>query len=113
MQILGDITAASNVFERYNISEYLSAFGLSVNSAYSGEGIGYQLLKAREPLCKEMGIHLTGTVFTGDVSQHLARKAGYSLVNQVEYATYKINNESPFKETTSKYLSFMEKVITL
>lgn len=31
----------------YDVEEYISAFGLSVDPAYRGQGLGFHLLKAR------------------------------------------------------------------
>lgn len=36
-----------NIFEKYNVDKYLSAFGLSVGRKYRGCGIAANILKAR------------------------------------------------------------------
>lgn len=36
-----------NLFEKYNVNSYMSAFGLCVSKKYRGRRIGLELLKAR------------------------------------------------------------------
>lgn len=74
-----------DVFQKYNVDKYLSALGLSVDAKYRGRGIATEILKARVPLCKAMGIPLTTTVFTGVASQKCATRAGFVEDADVEY----------------------------
>lgn len=107
---LEKIASASDVYKRHGISEYLSAYGLSVSPAYSGDGVGLQLLRAREPLCRAMGVKLTGTVFTADTSQYLASKAGFSIVCRQQYNEFSVDNEIIFRKLNDKTYAFMEKL---
>lgn len=66
-----------NVFRHYNVNEYLIAYGLCVNTMYCGRGIATEMLKARGPLLKALGLKVTTTAFTGIGSQKAAVKAGY------------------------------------
>jgi GNAT superfamily N-acetyltransferase len=66
-----------NVFDHYKVDAYLGAMGLSVLPKYRGRNIGAQILKARVPLCKAIGVKLTTTVFTAIASQVLAKKVGF------------------------------------
>jgi RimJ/RimL family protein N-acetyltransferase len=66
-----------NLFEHYKIDQCLYGFGLAVDPTYRGRGIATELLKARFPLLKTLGIKITTTAFTGPASQAAARKAGY------------------------------------
>lgn len=66
-----------NVFERFGVDRYLTAYGLAVNRRYRGRGIATELLKARIPMCKAFGIELTATNFTAVGSQLAAAKAGF------------------------------------
>lgn len=47
---------AVDIFTKYNVDKYLSAFGLSIAPKYRGRGIAKYILRARVPLCKEVGI---------------------------------------------------------
>lgn len=66
-----------NVFRRYNVENYLIAYGLCVDTDYRGRGIATEMLKARAPLLKVLGLKITTTAFTGIGSQKAAEKAGY------------------------------------
>uniref|UniRef100_A0A1L8DAF7 N-acetyltransferase domain-containing protein n=1 Tax=Nyssomyia neivai TaxID=330878 RepID=A0A1L8DAF7_9DIPT len=67
----------ANVYNSYNVDEYLHGLGLLTLPKYRGCGIATELLKARFPLMKALGLTVTGTVFSGPGSQGAARKAGF------------------------------------
>ncbi|XP_039280210.1 uncharacterized protein LOC111061942 [Nilaparvata lugens] len=74
-------------------TKYMSAYGLSVAPQYNGDGVGYQLLMARTPLCRALGVALTVTAFTGPASQYLAKKAGFETIASLDYSTYEHDGE--------------------
>lgn len=63
------ISKGLNVHEAYKVDKHVGAFGLSVDPKYRGRGIATEILKARAPMCKALGIGLTSNVFTGEASQ--------------------------------------------
>lgn len=67
----------ANTYEKYNTDEYLAAYGLCVGRSYRGMGIATEMLKARIPYMKKMGLKVTTTAFTAIGSQVAAKKAGY------------------------------------
>jgi predicted acetyltransferase len=73
-------TKEVDVYKRYNVESYLGAIGLLVNRAYRGRGIATEMLRARVPLLKALGLKITVTSFTGIGSQSAAKKAGYEEV---------------------------------
>lgn len=64
-------------FKHYNVDKYLVAYGLCVDTNYRARGIATEMLKARVPLLKSLGLKITTTAFTGIGSQKAAEKAGY------------------------------------
>ncbi|GJQ70247.1 hypothetical protein Trydic_g22695 [Trypoxylus dichotomus] len=72
-------------FEKLNIQEYLDAMGLYVLPEYRGEGLGLELLKAREPLCRACNIKASITLFTSSISQKLAERAGFQDLFTMDY----------------------------
>lgn len=84
-QCMDFVTKQYDVFGEHDVDKYLSALGLSVRPEYRGRNIGYHILKARIPLCKEIGVKVTSTVFTAIASQTLAKKAGYELKYEITY----------------------------
>lgn len=53
---------------------------------YRGRGIATEILKARVPMLKALGLKVTSTAFTGIGSQKAAKKAGYKEVFVLDYA---------------------------
>lgn len=66
-----------DVYAAYDVDKYLSAYGLCINPEYRGRGIATEMLKARRPILKALGLKVTSTAFTGIGSQTAAKKAGY------------------------------------
>lgn len=64
----------------------MTAFGLCVNPEYRGRGIATEILKARAPILKALGLKVTSTAFTGIGSQSAAKKAGYKETYVIDYA---------------------------
>ncbi|XP_077284081.1 uncharacterized protein LOC143909783 [Arctopsyche grandis] len=86
--VIGAIQFCANlvdVFEEFGVNEYMTAYGLSVKKDYRGQNIGAEILKARIPLCKAVGIKVTATIFTAIESQVLARKVNFKEVIGVSY----------------------------
>lgn len=79
-------TKQFNVFESYSVDKYLTAYGLCVNPEYRGRGIATEILKARVPIMKALGLQVTSTSFTGIGSQTAAKKAGYEERFVMSYA---------------------------
>ncbi|RZF45391.1 hypothetical protein LSTR_LSTR002834 [Laodelphax striatellus] len=50
----------------------MAACGMRVAPQYNEDGVGYQLLMARTPLCRDLGIDLTVTTFSNSVDQYMA-----------------------------------------
>lgn len=98
----------SNVFERYQVDQYLAAMGLSVTPKYRGRGIATEILRARIPLCKAVGLKLTSTVFTATGSQIPAAKVGFEENFVMEYDELaKVNPRFEFPGIPSKYCKSM------
>ncbi|XP_058839033.1 uncharacterized protein LOC131695420 [Topomyia yanbarensis] len=70
-------TEQSRVHESFHVDAYLSAMGLSVSPKYRGRGIATEILRARIPLCRAVGLKVTSTVFTAPGSQAPAVKVGF------------------------------------
>jgi GNAT superfamily N-acetyltransferase len=86
LQVITYTTKEFDVFSTYNVYQYLTAFGLCVNPEYRGRGIATEMLKARAPILRALGLKVTSTAFTGIGSQTAAKKAGYKEVYVIDYA---------------------------
>jgi len=102
MDAVGQLTTEGNLFERYGVDEYMTAYGLSVHPDYHGLNVGNHLLAAREPLCKMVGIKMSATVFTAGVSQHLATKNKFEDIVVYDYKNFRVNGGLPFETLPGK-----------
>jgi GNAT superfamily N-acetyltransferase len=78
-----------NIFEKYGVTEFLSAFGLYVHPDFRGQGLGTEILRARTNLCKGVGLKVTMSFFTTTQGQRAAEKAGMELLAEVPYNVFK------------------------
>lgn len=69
----------------------MHAYGLGVKKEYRGRGIAVEILKAREPLLKALGVEVTMTIFSTISSQKAAEKAEYQEVYSVSYEEAQIH----------------------
>ncbi|KAB0797320.1 hypothetical protein PPYR_08314 [Photinus pyralis] len=89
LQIFGTLVAAANktdLYEFFGTDAFLSSLGLYVLPEFRGQGIGLEMLLARQEMCKALKVKAAITLFTSTVSQVLAEKAGYNVLNEISYA---------------------------
>nr|CAD7412219.1 unnamed protein product [Timema poppensis] len=96
-----------DVFEKYNVNEYMTALGLSVSREFRGQGLGLELLKTRSDIGRAVGLKLTVTLFTGVASQIQAERAGFELLAEVNYEDYKVDGEVVYPNTKTKSFKLM------
>jgi len=78
-----------NVFERYGVTEFLSAFGLYVHPDFRGQGLGTEILRTRTNIGKALGLKVTMSFFSTTQGQQAAEKAGMELLAEVPYTVFK------------------------
>ncbi|XP_055586721.1 uncharacterized protein LOC129739333 [Uranotaenia lowii] len=71
------MTAKGDLFNRYGVDHYLSAWGLSVHPKFRGLGLATEVIRTRIPLAKTFGLALSATVFSHPGSQIPAAKVGF------------------------------------
>lgn len=97
-----------DVYKAYNVDQYLTAYGLCVNPEYRGRGVATEMLKARAPILKALGLKVTSTAFTGIGSQTAAKKAGYDEVFVIPFADIeKMIPGFDFSKNVTKYFKTM------
>jgi GNAT superfamily N-acetyltransferase len=64
-------------FKHYAVDQIMFGLGLIVLPEYRRRGVACELMKAREPLGKAVGVYLSSNVFTSIGAQRAAEKAGY------------------------------------
>lgn len=88
-----DETIRADVFGKYGVDSYLSAYGMCVDRRYRNRGIATEMLKARCPILEMLGLKVTATIFTVHGTQKAALKAGWEDVHVRSYA--EINKQYP------------------
>lgn len=109
--VLDSVSERVNVYERYDVEEYMSAMGLCVDPVFRGQGLGLELLKARFDLGKAVGLKVTMTVFTAEASQRLAHKLGMEVLTEILYEDCKIDGKLAFPDIKGKSMKAMGKRI--
>lgn len=74
-----------NVYDHYNVEEYLASHGLSVDKKYRGRAIGDEFLKTRKLVCQEFGIKVTHSMFSSDYSNRNAERCGFVTNAEIRY----------------------------
>ncbi|CAL7952322.1 unnamed protein product [Xylocopa violacea] len=85
MTVLVNLSKEANIYEKYGVDRYMSAFGLSVHPFYRGAALGAHLLNARTDIGREYKISVTSTAFTSPISQKLAARCGFETVAEKNF----------------------------
>ncbi|XP_077293668.1 uncharacterized protein LOC143916436 [Arctopsyche grandis] len=109
-RILQEVDSRFNIYNLHQVKEYLTAAGLAVNKEYRGMNIGAEMLHARTPLCKAIGIRVTETIFSAVGSQVLASKAGFETLIEIKYDDLAEKLKLKFPDS-AKTLKVMTKII--
>lgn len=108
LKVMMYTTKQFDVYEAYNVDQYLTAYGLSVNSEYRGRGIATEILKARAPIFKAFGLKVTSTAFSAIGSQTAAKNVGFEEVFVISFADIeKIILAFDFSKSVTKYFKTM------
>ncbi|XP_055684399.1 uncharacterized protein LOC129790736 [Lutzomyia longipalpis] len=78
-------TRNGNLYARYNVDKFFAGFALLVVPKYRALRLAEEILKARVPLGRGIGVHLTSTVFTNKFSQAAAARAGFEETYVISY----------------------------
>uniref|UniRef100_A0A1L8DD29 N-acetyltransferase domain-containing protein n=1 Tax=Nyssomyia neivai TaxID=330878 RepID=A0A1L8DD29_9DIPT len=108
LKAMNFIKTQADPYNKHNVDKYLHAMGLLVLPKYRGLGLATEILRARVPLGKALGLKMTGTVFTGIASQKNAAKAGFVDEYTVYYED--LGKKEPFvvfPNVTSPQVKFM------
>jgi RimJ/RimL family protein N-acetyltransferase len=92
-----------NVYEKYSTDATMFGWGLSVSNKFRGRGIANEILKARIPFCKAIGVKLSTTIFTNRISQKCAESVGFKDDYAIAYdELVKIDSGWDFRKTPTK-----------
>jgi len=82
------IHSAFDIMEYYDVDRIMYAAGLSVDKKFRGRGIATEILKARAPLMREIGLEVTSAIFSTVGGQLAASKAGYEENFAISYKLF-------------------------
>ncbi|XP_043278872.1 uncharacterized protein [Venturia canescens] len=110
LKLLHDLETEKNPREVYNVDKFMTAFGLCVDSRFRGQGLGVELLNARNEICAAYDIPATTTVFTAPAAQKAAAQAGFELLLERHFVDVKNEDGTEmFPGITSKVVKLMGK----
>jgi len=85
-ELVSYVREKSDLFNTYKVDKYMTEYGQCVHPDYRQRGIATEILKARAPLMKALGLNLTSTAFTVIGSQIAAERASYDLSCEINYS---------------------------
>ena len=88
-----------NVYDHYNVDEYIGFFALGVHKHYRRQGIGLKIQKAAVAMVKnfEIGPILVKVEATSNFSKKIFEELGFDNLAEVFYENHKENGEVVFK----------------
>lgn len=74
--------------DHYEVDRFVFAAGLCVEKRFRGRGVATEILKARGPLMKSIGLSLTSSIFSTVGAQKAAAGAGYDENFSISYEDF-------------------------
>lgn len=101
-----------DIFNAFKVDCYLTSYALLVHPNYRNRGIATEILKARIPFMRQLGINVSATVFSSIGSQIAASKAGFDEKFVITYEDLqKKFPEFDFSNVKSKFYKKMSLTI--
>lgn len=79
------IEEAFNIMDDYDVDRYMFTAGLCVHKKHRCKGIATEILKARAPLMKAIGVNVTASIFSTIGAQNAASSAGFTHHFSIQY----------------------------
>ncbi|XP_043273485.1 uncharacterized protein [Venturia canescens] len=86
LRLMGSLEKEKDVRRFFNVDKILSAFGLCVDPEFRGQGLGYELLRARDEMAVAYNLQATSTVFTSTFAAKNAARAGFEVLVERDFA---------------------------
>lgn len=67
-----------DIYDHYDVDRFMFTAGLCVHKKHRCKGVATQILKARGPLMKAIGINVTASIFSTVGAQNAASSAGFT-----------------------------------
>lgn len=102
------VSSKFNIFEEYNVDQYLTSYALVVDKSHRGHGIATEILKARVEILKAFDLTVTATSFSTLGSQIAGEKAGYDDIVKVSYV--ELGEKFPSSDFSKANTKWLRKV---
>ncbi|XP_016844573.1 cuticular protein RR-2 family member 47 isoform X2 [Nasonia vitripennis] len=99
MRLKGALVKQANIYESTGHDTYLCIYVICVHPSYKNKGIEKGLLDACSRAATNMKISLLAGIFTSNNDQSIARKMEYSILTQIPYKHWIIDNNVVFDDT--------------
>ncbi|XP_015175250.1 PREDICTED: uncharacterized protein LOC107065782 [Polistes dominula] len=113
LQLLNEVTVQSNAYVQFGHDTYFRIYILCVHPTYHNKGIESALLRAFIQSARTMKLPAVGGVFTSGHNQSFADKIGFSILSEIRYSRWIVNEivifDDPGKGNYS--VAFMGKIL--
>ncbi|KAK2583537.1 hypothetical protein KPH14_009492 [Odynerus spinipes] len=113
MHLINAVISQTNAYDNFGHDEYFRVYLLCVHPTYQSKDVGFALLRACVHAARAMKLPAVGGIFTSGHNQTLAQKVGFSIVSEIRYSRWIVNDEVVFDDPGKGNYSaaFMGKVI--
>lgn len=113
MHLLNTLLKRTNAHETFGHEEYLCIYVLCVHPSYREKGVEVALLNACVQLAMTLRLPAIGGLFTCGASQATAQDTGFSLLSEIRYSQWLIDDRIVFDDPGKGNYSaaFMGKLI--
>ncbi|KAI4481315.1 hypothetical protein M0804_009435 [Polistes exclamans] len=112
-QLVNEVTVQSQAYVQFGHDLYLRIYILCVHPTYQNKGVESALLRAFIQSARTMKLPAVGGVFTSGHNQSLAEKIGFSILSEIRYSRWIVNETVVFGDPGKGNYSvaFMGKVL--
>ncbi|XP_014483698.1 PREDICTED: uncharacterized protein LOC106749100 [Dinoponera quadriceps] len=98
MRLINAVIKQTNVYRELECEAYFRVHLLCVHPSYQKKGIGMSLLTTCVQVASTLKMSAIGGVFTSGLSQSLATKVGFSLISEIRYSRWVVNDNVVFDD---------------
>lgn len=100
-RVLDDLLSDQDLFNRYQVDALVTCQMLCVDPRFGGRGLAKKLIQLTEDLTRTTGYTLIMSEATSEYSARAFLKAGFQRVKTLQYATFTLDGQQPFRPLSS------------
>lgn len=101
-RVLEELVRDRDLFKEYKVQNFVGIQMLSVGPQFGGRGLAKKLIELTEMLARLRGFSLMLSEATSEFSARAFLKAGFESKNILQYDSFTLDNEKPFKGLAEK-----------